>query len=249
MKHIAMKLKSFLSTGRGKIISVAIAVCIIGSVAVLTILSTGMKSPAAKALYNSSEVSMGDSSSWYIPPITSSTVDSSSAAPVSSAAISTAATAPSVTSTAPTSQPPASTPTQPTSTPTQPPVSTPAQPKAPASSTAPTTTVAPATGANLAGLASYGEYSYPYGVEETNAQFRANEPAYKCDQIAADLIAEYASKGFTFDTNAGNVYRSADHAGLIRGKLTGQGETHVADVDWHYGSDGKYKYDIVIKLS
>lgn len=83
---------------------------------------------------------------------------------------------------------------------------------------------------NLAGLSTYGDYPYPYAVEETNAQFQKNEPEYNCEKIAADITAQYASEGCKFDTCSGDVFREGDGLGIIRGRLSGKGGTEVVDV-------------------
>jgi hypothetical protein len=87
------------------------------------------------------------------------------------------------------------------------------------------------TGANLAGLATYGAYSYPYGVSETNPEFQKNEWSFDCNKIVSDITNEYVQRGYSFDTNIGNIYRSGDGGALmIRGKLNGEGQTHVVDI-------------------
>jgi hypothetical protein len=107
------------------------------------------------------------------------------------------------------------------------------------------------TGNNLAGLATYGDYPYPYGVEETNPQFRQNEPRYDCNKIAEDITNQYAGMGYTFDTDSGNVFRvgaSQGGAMVIRGKLSGEGQTHVVDVEAVYNGS-TYEHGILVKLS
>lgn len=100
------------------------------------------------------------------------------------------------------------------------------------------------TGQNLAGLATYGDYPYPYGVEATHAEFVEKSPQNDCNKIASDLIAEYSSEGYTFDTNAGNVYVS--QANVIRGYLSGHGQSHVVDVAWNYNGSTYYHWNVII---
>jgi hypothetical protein len=104
------------------------------------------------------------------------------------------------------------------------------------------------TGANLAGLASYGNYPYPYGVEATHDKFEKNEPNYNCDKIASDIVAQYSSEGYTFTTSPENVYRDGQEGGCIRGLLSGQGQTHVVDVVWNYNGSTYYHW-LIVKLN
>lgn len=100
------------------------------------------------------------------------------------------------------------------------------------------------SGSNLAGLATYGNYPYPYGVEATHAEFVQKSLQNDCNEIASDLIAEYKSEGYSFDTCAGNVYVS--QANVIRGYLSGHGQSHVVDVAWNYNGSTYYHWNVNI---
>lgn len=100
------------------------------------------------------------------------------------------------------------------------------------------------SGNNLAGLATYGDYPYPYGVEATHAQFVEKSPQNDCNKIASDLIAEYKSEEYTFDTCAGNVYVSDTN--VIRGYLSGHGQSHVVDIAWNFNGSSYYHWNLVI---
>lgn len=100
------------------------------------------------------------------------------------------------------------------------------------------------SGSNLAGLATYGNYPYPYGVAATHAEFVQKSPQNDCNKIASDLIAEYKSEGYSFDTCAGNVYVS--QANVIRGYLSGHGQSHVVDVAWNYNGSTYYHWNVII---
>lgn len=259
MKNIVMKLKGFLSTSGGKIITAAMAVCIIGSAVVIIALSVSANTPVKATI--ASAISTSDTTSYYVLPIESSAAESSAAiSSAPAAALTPSSAAPS--SSAPSSTPAQTQQTQPAKTQAQTPAQQPAQTQTQTQQaqqattqtpennnpTTPTNNQAPATGSNLAKLTSYGEYSYPYGVEETNAQFRKNEPSYDCDKISKDLIAQYRSEGYTFDTSAGNVYRDGQGGQVIRGKLSGNGQTHVVDVDFTYNGSTYYHFNLT-KLS